>query len=268
MIAKKNNPIKQIYITHEKGLEVLVPHIKDAIGEMMDCFPQYKDYFPVTNLGDWKDEDYANQLNDGRIRYNPHKSTQWYIERAKAKAVAQGRWNNRQHQLSITQLYEDTYNDPYAKKIPQFQILVTKHDLYAELENGRLLNFCNGVAREGQFLIVSTYRFLDEGGKLDIERFKTVLMHEFGHMIGLTPTGRKNSYEELGTHCNNGDIMQQDMSGTARIMTANRLNRKRQGIPPICNDCIDAGNNFFRKEMGKHIEKVGIRNFLNGRDTR
>ena len=144
--------------------------------------------------------------------------------------------------------------DPYAKKIPQYSLLITTHDLYGTLNNGQLLNFCNGVTHEGKFAIISASRFV-EGGVLDVERFKTVVMHEFGHLIGLTPDGRRNSYQQLGTHCSNGDIMEQDMSGTGRAMTINRLERKRRRLPPICKDCIEAGKEFFNREIQKHNEK-------------
>ena len=241
--------VKQIYITHEKGLEVLAPYIEAAIAEVMDSFPsskRYREYFPVTNVGDWKGGGYIFERN-GTQFYEPYKSVQWYIERAKQKAIEQGRWQERR-QISIDQLYQDLSNDPYARRIPQYSILVTRHDLYGT-SGGRLLNFCNGVTREGQFCIVSTARFLDDNNRLDIDRFQTVVMHEFGHLIGLTPQGRKNSYEQLGTHCANGDIMEQDMSGTGIAMTQNRLRRRSMGLPPICPDCIEAGSRFLDMEI-------------------
>ena len=248
--------VKQIYITYEKGLDVLAPYIEEGISEVMDSFPsdkRYKEYFPITNLGDWKDSQYLSAQN-GQLVYEPYKSIEWYIQRAKQKAYLQGRWQER-GQISIDQLYEDLSNDPYAKKIPQLSILITKHDLYGTGPDGRLLNFCNGVTKEGRFAIVSTARFLDENNRLDIDRFQTVVMHEFGHLIGLTPDGRKNSYMQLGTHCKNGDIMKQDMTGTGREMTENRLRRKRMGLPPICPDCIEAGCRFLDREIYNFMTK-------------
>ena len=252
------SPVKRIYITHEKGLDGLAPYIAEAIKEVMDSFPKskrYQEYFPIENLGDWKESDYRFVKN-GQIQYKPYKSIAWYIDRAQKKAVEQGRWQTR-GQISIGQLYDDLKNDPYAQKYPQFSILVTSHDLYGTGSDGRLLNFCNGVSKEGRFSIVSTARFKDRNGNLDIERFKSVVMHEFGHLIGLTPNGRKNTYEQLGTHCSNGDIMAQDMSGTGRKMTYNRLLRKNMGLPPICSDCIEAGCRFLDREIYNAASRRG-----------
>lgn len=244
--------VKQIYVTHQEGLEVLAPYIVEAIAEVMDSFPsgkRYKEYFPITNLGNWKGNGDANA---------PYNSIQWYIERAKQKAIQQGRWQER-GQISIDQLYYDLSNDPYAKKIPQYSILITKHDLYGT-SGGQLLNFCNGVTKEGNFAIVSTARFIDRNNRLDIDRFQTVVMHEFGHLIGLTPNGRRNSYEQLGTHCANGDIMEQDMTGTGIAMTQNRLRRKSMGLPPICPDCIDAGCRFLDREIYDFMMRSNLHN--------
>ncbi len=246
--------VKPIYITHQKGLDVLAPYISDALNEVMDAFPRakrYQEHFPITNLGDWHENGYLSASN-GELYYEPYKSIQWYIERAKLKAIQQHRWNER-GQISIDQLYQDLSQDPYAKQIPQFSLLITSHDLYGTNHDGQLLNFCNGVTKEGHFAIISTARFLDGNNHLDIDRFQSVVMHEFGHLIGLTPNGRKNSYQQLGTHCSNHDIMEQDMSGTARIMTQNRLRRKHMGLPPICPDCIEAGCRFLDREIYKAI---------------
>lgn len=247
-------PVKTIYITHQKGMERLAPYIIQAIQEVMASFPKAKRYdelFPIVNLGDWKSNNYLS-VENGQIIYEPYESIQWYIERAKLKAIKDRRWYE-QGQISIDQLYQDLYDDPFAKKIPQFSLLVTSYDLYGKGPDGNLLNFCNGVTNEGHFAIISTNRLMNNDGSLNIDRFQTIVMHEFGHLIGLTPEGRKNTYEQLGTHCSNGDIMAQDMSGTSIIMTQNRLRRKRMGLPPICSDCIEAGCRFLDNEIYQYM---------------
>ena len=245
--------VKNIYLTCEDGAEALMPMVQEAISEVMACFPEYQPHFPVTTLANWKENNYRTVRN-GHIVLEPYKSIDWYIRRARDKSEQQGRWRPGREQLSIDQLCQDLEADPYSKKIPQYSLLITTHDLYGTLSNGQLLNFCNGVTHEGKFAIISASRFV-EGGVLDVERFKTVVMHEFGHLIGLTPNGRRNSYQQLGTHCSNGDIMEQDMSGTGRAMTINRLERKRRGLPPICTDCVAAGKEFFNREIQKHNAK-------------
>ena len=172
--------IRNIFIQYESGLEALRPHLEDAVGQMMDCFPRHKANYPIKTLGNWQSENAKTMLPNGNYQLEPWESVEWYIGRAKIKAMQQGRWQSR-GQISINQLWEDLSSDPYCKKIPQWSVFVTKHDLYADG-----LNFCLGVSKENAFSIISTARFIDSNNVLDVEGFKTVVMHEFGHLIGLT----------------------------------------------------------------------------------
>lgn len=261
---------KRIYITHESGMDVLVPYIEQGIKEIFDSFPaekRYKEYFPVQNLGDWKDDGYL-QIRNGNTFLQPYKSVEWYIARAKEQAKLDGRYNPVTHtgQISVDQLEKDLNEDPYAKKIPQYSILLTRQDLYGADGNGGLLNFCNGVTIPGRFCVVSIARFMNNGGldNLGLGRFQSVVMHEFGHLIGLTPEGRANTYEQLGTHCRNGDIMEQELSGTGKKILENRIRRHQRGLPPICNDCIAAGERFLDKEIYLSLSRQRLNAFSSG----
>ncbi|MBR1601113.1 MAG: hypothetical protein IJ677_05990 [Alphaproteobacteria bacterium] len=253
--------IRNIFILYEKGMESLRPHIENAVGQMMDCFPQYKGNYPIKTLGNWQSEKAKKNLPNGNVLLEPWESVEWYIGRAKLKAMEQGRWQTR-GQISINQLWEDLSSDPYCKKIPQWSILVTKHDLYADG-----LNFCLGVSKENAFSIISTARFVDGNNRFDVEGFKTVVMHEFGHLIGLTHEGRVNTSEQLGSHCtNDGCIMQQRMDGDFSDITRIRLVAKQQyGLPPICSDCIDSGEKFFERQRA--LYNYTHRIFPNGRNS-
>ena len=237
--------IRNIFILYEKGMEPLRPHLEDAVKQIMDCFPRHKSNYPIKTLGNWRSEKSTATLPNGNILLEPWESGEWYIGRAKLKAMDQGRWQTKR-QISINQLWDDMSSDPYCKKIPQWSILVTKHDLYADG-----LNFCLGVSKENAFSIVSTARCLNRDNTLNVEGLKTIVMHEFGHLIGLTREGRVNTANQLGSHCSNdGCIMQQRMDGDFRDITATRLELKRQyGLPPICNDCIDSGESFFARQQ-------------------
>lgn len=249
--------IRKIFLLYEKGLEPLGPHIKSAVAEMMDCFEQYKADYPITMLGNWRSEKYAYVNQRGNTVLRPYESVDWYIENARQAAIREGRWQTRK-QISITQLCQDLTDDPYRSQIPQWSVLVTKHDLYGHVTNQygqrQRLNYCLGVSHENQFSIISIARFLDSNNRLDIESFKTVIMHEFGHLIGLTREGRVNTNEELGAHCSNvGCIMQQRMNGDYSDLTRLRLAAKRlYNLPPICNDCIEEGNKFFARQRAAY----------------
>ncbi|MBR2299094.1 MAG: hypothetical protein IJ870_00785 [Alphaproteobacteria bacterium] len=236
--------IKNIYVLYEQGMDVLAPHLKDALGEMMDCFPEFKANYPIKILGNW---------SNGR---GHHESVEWYIKTAQLRSQQEGRFQ-RTGQISIEQLADDFISDPYTKTIPQWQILVTKKDLYA-----RGLNYCLGYSQENAFSIVSTARFI-KGNEFDLEGFKTVLMHEFGHCIGLAKEGRAHTEENLGSHCTNtGCIMQQRADGDFRDLTRFRLEAKRlYGLPPICGDCIKDGKKFFTRQQIIYNHTHGLDTF-------
>lgn len=258
--------IRNIFLLHESGLEPLAPHIQAAVSEMMDCFPEYKDDYPITMLGNWRSQKYTYTNQRGNTVLRPYESVDWYIESACMAAVHEGRWQTRR-QISATQLCEDLTADPYREQIPQWSVLITKNDLYGHTTDqfGRQqrLNFCLGISYENQFSIISIARFLDEQKRLNIEGFKTVIMHEFGHLIGLTQEGRAHTEEKLGCHCSNdGCIMQQRMDGDFTELTKVRLAAKRfYGLPPICGDCIDEGKKFFARQRMAY-------NLTHGRDMR
>ena len=250
---------RDIFIVSQDGLSPQANQIAiEAIHELMECFPIYKNDYPITNLGAWKDSGYIYPEN-GRVYLAPYKSTRWHIENAKRVAIDDG----RPHQLNASTLFQTMQEDPTNKEIPQFTILLTKDDLYPSSN----MNYCLGMGDEGIGCVVSARRFSDENGNIvDRENFKTVLMHEFGHVIGLTYEGRENSADIYGTHCTDEDglcIMQQRVDGNFSDITRARLALKRENLPPICSDCIKAGNRFFANERQQsNVNKI-VRQTLN-----
>ena len=240
--------MKKIFILCEKGLEALLPTTKSAVDDMMACFPEYKADYPVVVLGNWQERNSIMQDSAGRVHYEPYKSVDWYLMRARQTAMLEKRWFER-GQISIDQLCVDLHSDPYRQQIPQWSVLITKQDLYGTLPNGDKLNFCLGVSHENEHSVISTARFVGRNGVLDPEEFKTVVMHEFGHLIGVTKKGRVHSNEQLGAHCtNDGCLMQQRMDGDYKELTRARLLRERRGQTPICGDCITEGTKFFKRQ--------------------
>ena len=253
---------RDIFIVSQEGLnpEVNVVAV-EAIQELLTYFPHYKKDYPITDLGPWKSAEYTYVEDDGRTCYIPYASTQWHIEKARQKAQEEG----HNHQLKVDTLFETIKTDPTNIKYPQFTILLTKDDLYAETAPG----FCLGMGDKGIGCVMSAYRFLNNSGNFDgllgRENFKTVLMHEFGHVIGLTYDGRKNSVDNLGAHCAcSRCIMQQRPDGNFTDVTLARLEENS----PICDDCIEAGEEFFAQERTQRtvnkivdgqLKKYGLR---------
>lgn len=249
---------RDIYIVSQEGLDPRVNEAAvEAIRELMDCFSQYKNDYPITNLGAWKDTNYR-RINDGRLELIPYMSTEWHIRNAQQKSLQDG----RQGQLHANELLRTMSIDPTNQQIPQFTILLTKDDLYPNKD----MNYCLGIGYEGLGCVVSAYRYSDRNGNLiDKENFKTVLMHEFGHVIQLTYEGRKNSVNQYGPHCADEDglcIMQQRVNGDYSYITRARIEAKKIGLPPICPDCIEAGNKFFAHERQRSTEKAIVQQTL------
>ncbi len=231
---------RDIYIVSQDGLDPEVNYVAvEAISEIMGFFPEYKNDYPITNLGAWKDHGYIYSQN-GKLYLAPYKSTRWHIENARP--------DPNYHRLNASTLLETMQKDPTNQQIPQFTILLTKDDLYPYDKDA----YCLGIGEERIGCVVSAYRFSNQNGKLiDRENFKTVLMHEFGHVINLTYERRKNSEENLGPHCTDPDemcIMQQRSDGDFSDITRARLLAKKHNISPFCPDCMTAGNEFFKEE--------------------
>ena len=235
--------IKNIFIVHQEGMEALVPYVKSALNDVMNCFPQYKEYFPIINLGNWK-SDHAYVQRNGELLLKPYESMEWYLSRAKRKAIEEGRFQSR-GQINVERMFEDLQNDPYRSQIPQWSINLTKHDLYG----GAAANFCLGVTNPDAYSIISTSRFaINNRSQMGLENFLTTVQHEFGHILGVTERERPNVYDSLGRHCSTpGCIMQQRLDGNVTDLTKARLERKTRGEAPICSCCIMQGRkNLFR----------------------
>ena len=229
--------IRNIFIIHQEGMDALVPYVVEALNDVMNCFPQYKQYFPITNLGNWKSK-HAYLIQDGTRYLAPYESMDWYLARAKQRALSEDRWHARR-QINAEQMLIDLNHDPYRHQIPQWSINLTTHDLYG----GEASNFCLGVTQPDAFSIISTSRFIKQNNQLDMENFLTTVQHEFSHILGVTEGNRPNVYECLGTHCSTaGCIMQQRLDGRFNDITEIRLRRKATGFPPLCSHCIQQGN--------------------------
>lgn len=235
--------IKNIFIIHEKGMEALVPYVVSALNDVMNCFPQYRQYFPIKNLGNWKSDNmYA--WENGKFILKPYESFDWYLDRAKQRAILEERWQTGQ-QMNIEQMLEDLGKDPYRRRIPQWTIHLTKQDLYG----GEAQGFCLGCTIPDAFSIISTKRFpINNRSQMGLENFLTTVQHEFGHILGVTERERPNVYDSLGRHCSTpGCIMQQRLDGNVTDVTKARLERKVRGETPICSCCITQGRkNLFR----------------------
>ncbi len=244
------SPIKHILIKHQQGMDELVPYVIQTLQDVMNCFPQYKDKFPIINLGNWESPSARIQQN-GITRLTPYQSVDWYLKRAQQQAIRDGRWQSGR-QLHIGQILSDLSQDPYFTQMPQWGIMLVKNDLYATAPNGKLLNYCLGCTHPNAFSVISTYRFVDKFHRLNLENFLTCVQHEFGHILGLTEGNRPNTTELLGPHCTRPKcVMQQRLNGDLTDITQERLKHKARHLTPFCPDCITQGQKHLAQLCGQ-----------------
>ncbi|MFI3242492.1 MAG: hypothetical protein R3Y43_08000 [Alphaproteobacteria bacterium] len=263
----KNAKYRDIFITSQKGLHPLITQsAAEAISEFMEIsFPEYASNYPVTNLGNWKSSE--STINNQQFQYlsnsekslcirqtdgsllKPFESVDWYVAFAKYKAQQDKRYD----ELNATTLISAMKKDPTHKKIPQIQVMVLKEGIYPN----KNFNYTLGIGSEGVGFVISADKFMNNDGTFRKEEFKTVTMHEFGHVIDLTYEDRKNTREKFGPHCiDELCLMQQREDGDYSDITKIRLALKREGGLPICPDCVEAGERFFQKEREQKMYQI------------
>ncbi len=124
-------------------------------------------------------------------------------------------------------LLNNLLNDSRVDLVGKKSFTLIESDLYADG-----LNWCFGAVvpdgYNGAHLILSTYR-LNEPDLLS-----HVGTHELGHMFGAASAGRKNTEENLGSHCTNLCVMQQKLTVPEMKAHANQLAYKQDKFCPEC----------------------------------
>lgn len=223
----------------------------------MDIFPDYKNDYPVSNLGNWKSSnstinkiDYLRlseakrnmhiPTTDGKYLV-PYASMDWTVAMAKKSAYLK----NRPNQMNASLILDLMNNDPTVQQFPQISINLVKDDIFAA-RNGQPNNFVYGLGRFDGGMVLSTHRYEQQYGNNPAamkEVIKTIVMHELGHIFGATFTGRNNvsNNDGYGDHCKCPDcIMRTDTVAKADKLTNDRLKNKRNNKPPLCKECVAA----------------------------
>ena len=237
--------IKNIFILHQKGLEPLGFLAKEALDDLMDCFPRYKQFFPVTNLGNWKSQD-AYMIKDGKFELTPYMSVDWFLEQGKKQAIRDGRWQT-ERKIDIHKTAEGMCN-----KI-SWMMLITKEDLYQSQTGEDAM----GTGYFDKVSVLSIKHLLNSQNRMEGGAFQTLVQHEFGHVLGLTNLRRQNTHYAGGPHCLCPDciMQQQTENNSVGDMTNRRLFRKAHGLPPICLDCISEGQKRLFNVCVEHERK-------------
>ncbi len=257
---------KDIFIISQGGLNPAYNRwAQEAVSEFMDMFPEYKEDYPITDIGNWSGSrkmashaEYMRAPENLRSLYipttsgdflAPFESVDWSMAMAKMSAIAKGHPN----QINAGMLLDLMDHDPTVRQIPQLNINLVNEDAFAGTDNN---SFVYGLGRPDRGFVLSVYRYEQMYGdnpEYLKEVIKTIAMHELGHVFAATRQGRHNvsNRDGYGQHCDcPGCIMRTDSKAKSNELTNDRLERKRQGLPPLCPECIAMARCHFAELSG------------------
>lgn len=220
-----------VFFMHETGVEN--HYLQAALDGIQAMLQEAKvlNFIQIINYGVWRNDNYIqnNQLI-------PYQSLDWYIGMGRADS-------RRLDQLNASKILALMNLEAIRESVPHFDVCILRQDLNNGSNDN---NFVVGVGSETVGTVVSTNRFgIVRGTKGQYEVFKTVVMHEFGHVLGLIVPARQRNiiqHGNLGPHCASRCIMRQgyNIVDFARY-TQERLSTRRI----ICIDCSQELSRFF-----------------------
>lgn len=148
---------------------------------------------------------------------------------ALVKKAEEEAYNSSRDQVNYRILLESVLNSPQVNAAGKYTFTLSESDFYADE-----LSWCFGGvipdSKGGRHLVMSTYRLPD------LDTLAHVATHELGHMFGAASPGRRNTEENLGSHCTNLCIMQQKLS----VQEMSRHYRQLAGKQnKFCSQCGD-----------------------------
>lgn len=253
---------------------------KEAASEFMGMFPEYKDDYPVRDIGNWssarKTVNHAEYMRlseekrslcipmtDGSFLV-PFESTDWAMAMAKLSARNEGEPSGY---INADRLLDLMSQDPTVRQIPQININLVNDEIYAHNSEGQkyqVYGFGRPDKEEklsvGAVLSVrhlkETYGDNPEYMK---EVFKTLVMHELGHVFGATWEMRNHvsNRDGCGQHCTCPNCIMRTTHGRSgnEKLTDDRLNNKRNGAPPLCPEC-HATVSVYMAQLSRDQQKM------------
>lgn len=247
--------MKKIVIASQNGTNPKFKKwAKEAVVELLQMFPEYKNSFQI----EFRDDAHAAHKEITQEEYDrlpddaqkllfvktsggkwlvPYESMEWYITQAKKANLRRG---------------EDALDLRVLSALNQ-QYIVTKapDEIICNFIGEKFQPSCYGYGVEGRLLIIST----TNPNCQDEDFFKTIMMHEFGHILNATHENRNHiSNTHLGAHCTNNRCIMGE-SDYPRL-SQERVERKRRGQPPFCDECIASMRSYLEKmpELTKEVQ--------------
>lgn len=234
---------KTIVLEFEKNLDEKYKRwTREAVDDFLNLFPQYKDKFKVKedkpftkarieeiirkskldnpNLDERQIWEKFELQPDGTY-YLKNVSIDWLLREASENGkVDLQKWYNLKNNNRAVIRFEE----PLSVSVCQ-----------------RPTTFAYGIGGGfGPCLSASTIGD-DEGF------FKDIVMHELGHTFNATHNDRRNTVENLGSHCTDPDCLMYEYAYTKESY----LRRKNGNKPIFCKDCMESMNEYLRETFGK-----------------
>lgn len=224
---------------------------KEATDEFLQMFPEYKNSFSI----EIRDDANINDKEISQAQYDalpndsykqkfikstngkwlvPYKSLEWTL--AQAKKTSTQNTPNRVDVRKVMSLQADRIENQ------------AQDEIVVSLVKGQFNPYCYGYAYEkyGSVLAVDACR--------DEEFFKTIFIHELGHVFRATSKDRDNTVEINGSHCTN-NLCIMGASNYDKL-TEERVERKNRGQPPFCDECISSMREYMENmpELVKELQ--------------
>lgn len=251
--------MKKIVIASQNGTNPQFKKwAKEAVSELLQMFPEYKNSFQI----EFRDDTHATHKEITQEEYDrlpddaqkqlfikasngkwlvPYESMDWYIAQAKKANLRRGEDAVDLRALSVL-------NQRYIEdKAPD--------EITCNLIGENFQPYCYGYGVEGKLLVISTTNPCCQNEDF----FKTIMIHEFGHILRATHADRDHiSNTDKGAHCTNDRCImgESDYPGLAR----ERVERKRRGQPPFCDECI-ASMRAYLEQMPGLTKEIQVQQF-------
>ena len=232
--------MKKIVIYAQNGVSPL--HKKwanEAAQEFVAMFPEYKNSFRIEQKDDAHacnkeiSQDEYDRLPDSEHKRKfiktasgtwlvPYESMTWFVAQA-SRGLPRGVVDaNKMTEAQVKYLEQNNSNDVFISIVKgKFKVANADEILY-------------GLTTDNKTITLSAASCAEE------YLFKTIFIHELGHVFKATHEGRTHITQDpnKGTHCTNASCIMgdDDYDGLA----IEYQNRKMRRQPPFCDECIAA----------------------------
>ncbi len=236
---------------------------KQAVEEFISMFPEYRNSFKVEFRDDanvtGKEIDQAqyDALPDNEQKRKfikssrgtwlvPHQSMEWYI-------LSSQNSNGEINVQNVAKLHGERISEADSNEIPICIVNGNVSPFCYGYTGGTITTFPDGRQVENSAVILSAKNCGN-----DPEFFKTIVIHELGHVFNATHSGRAHTVQQNGPHCTNALCIMG--ASNYQQLRDERLRRKNNVQPPFCDECIESMREYM-SHMPELVREVHVERF-------